>query len=210
MSRSWFHYTTPLNYAFYQAGWFACVLGGAYHRPWAGFLVATALVAAHVTLSDDRTCEVRRLALAVAVGVIVEAILIDAGTYRFTSGTIFAALPPPWLLAMWAQLATTFGSSLRTVVHRPAAAALFGAVGGPIAYLAGERLGAVTLQRPLTPGLILLAISWVAAMLIFSVVERRLSRNRDASPTAGHPQHPSTGAAPDEPPGTPLALGDPA
>ena len=201
-------YTSLHNYLFYQAGWFACVLGGAAHRPWAGFLFATALVGAHLTWSHDRAREVRRVALAVVVGTAVEAIQISAGTYRFTSGTVFAALPPPWLLAMWAQLATTFGFSLRTIVHRPVAAALFGAIGGPLAYVAGERLGAVTLQRPLAPGLILLAVSWVAAMSIFCVVERRLSRNRDAAPTAGHSHHPSTGAAREEQPGTPLALGE--
>jgi len=201
-------YTSLHNYLFYQAGWFACVLGGASHRPWAGFLFATALVGAHLTWSHDRAREVRRVAVAVVVGTAVEAIQIGAGTYQFASGTVFAALPPPWLIAVWAQLATTFGFSLRTIVHRPVAAALFGAVGGPIAYVAGERFGAVTLQRPLTPGLILLSINWVAAMLVFSVVERRLSRNRDASPTAGHPPRPPTGAAPDIAPGTSFALGE--
>ena len=180
-------YTSLHNYLFYQAGWFACALGGASHRPWAGFLFATGLVGAHLALSDNRAREVRRVALAVVVGIAVEATQIAAGSYQFVSGTVFAALPPPWLIAMWAQLATTFGFGLRTIVHRPAAAALFGAIGGPIAYLAGERLGAVTLQRPLTPSLILLAISWMAAMLIFSMVERGLSQTRDGLSTAGHP-----------------------
>jgi hypothetical protein len=44
---------------------------------------------------------------------------------------------------MWAQFATTFRFSLRTMITRPIPAALFGAAGGPIAFLAGERLGAV-------------------------------------------------------------------
>ena len=34
-------------------------------------------------------------------------------------GTVMDALPPPWLLAMWAQFATTFRYSLRTVITRP-------------------------------------------------------------------------------------------
>ena len=37
---------------------------------------------------------------------------IGAGTYRFTSGTVLDALPPPLLLAMWAQFSTTFRYSL--------------------------------------------------------------------------------------------------
>jgi len=110
--------------------------------------------------------------LALGVGAAIEGLQIWAGTYRFTSGTIIDSLPPPWLLVMWAQMATTFDFSLRPIVTRPVAAALFGAVGGPLAFLAGERLGAVTLHRPLAPGLLLLASSWTVAMLIFCSVER--------------------------------------
>lgn len=171
-------YTSLLNYLFYQAGWLACVFGAAAGRPWLGFLLAAALVGAHLSLSVDRAHELRRIGLAVAVGGAVEAVHIAAGTYQFTSGTVVAALPPPWLLIMWAQMATTFDFSLRPIVSRPVAAMAFGALGGPIAFLAGERLGAVTLQRPLAPGLLLLAVSWAIAMTVFAVVERRDSRRR--------------------------------
>jgi Protein of unknown function (DUF2878) len=54
-----------------------------------------------------------------------------------------------WLLVMWGQFATTFRFSLRGVMRRPLFAGLFGATGGPIAFLAGERLGAVILLPPL-------------------------------------------------------------
>jgi hypothetical protein len=52
-------------------------------------------------------------------------------------------------------------------------AALLGAAGGPIAFLAGERLGAVTLMPPLTHGLVRLSISWAIALVVFSAVVRR-------------------------------------
>lgn len=165
-------YSSLLNYLLYQAGWFACVLGAAAGWPGSGFLVAVTLVALHLMLSADRRRELRRIALAVAIGVLVEGLHITAGTYRFTSGTVVALLPPPWLLVMWAQMATTFDFSMRPVVARPAAAALFGAIGGPLAFLAGERLGAVTLDRPLAPGLALLAISWAIAMTALAFGEQ--------------------------------------
>ena len=172
---------TPLiNYALYQAGWFACVLGGASHRPWTGFLIATILIGAHLTLSLDRSLEARLLILATAVGAVVEMVQIAAGTYCFTSGTVNDALPPPWLLAMWAQFATTFRFSLRRVVTRPVSAALFGAAGGPLAFLAGERLGAVTLLPPLTHGLLRLSIGWAIALVVFSAVLRRVNPQQDA------------------------------
>ena len=93
-------HTQLVNYALYQIGWFACVLGAASRRPWAGCLIGMILVGVHVALSVQRVLEVRLVVLATAVGAAVEMIQIAAGTYRFTSGTVNDALPPPWLLAM--------------------------------------------------------------------------------------------------------------
>ena len=173
-------HTHLINYALYQVGWFACVLGGSAHRPWTGFLMAMALIGVHLALSVERSLEVRLVVLATAVGAVVEMMQIAAGTYRFTSGTVTDALPPPWLLAMWAQFATTFRFSLRSVITRPVPAVLFGAAGGPIAFLAGERLGAVTLLPPLAYGLLRLSVSWAIALVVFSAVVRRVAPERSA------------------------------
>ena len=173
-------HTRLVNYALYQIGWFACVLGGASHRPWAGCLIALILVGVHLALAVERSLEVRLVVLATGVGAVVEMMQIAAGTYRFTSGTVTDALPPPWLLAMWAQFATTLRFSLRSVVTRPVPAVLFGAAGGPIAFLAGERLGAVTLLPPLAQGLLRLSISWAIALVVFSAVVLRIAPERGA------------------------------
>jgi hypothetical protein len=167
-------HTQLVNYTLYQIGWFACVLGGALHRPWTGFVTAIVLVSVHVALAVERSLEVRLVVLATTVGAVVEMVQVAAGTYRFTSGTLMDALPPPWLLVMWGQFATTFRFSLRGVMRRPLFAGLFGAAGGPIAFLAGERLGAVILLPPLERGLLQLSVSWAIALLAFSAVVRRL------------------------------------
>ena len=83
--------------------------------------MAVLLIGVHLALSFERSLETRLLVFATAVGAVVEMVQIAAGTYRFTSGTFNDALPPPWLLAMWAQFAMTFRFSLRRVVTRPAA-----------------------------------------------------------------------------------------
>ena len=174
-------HTQLVNYALYQIGWFACVLGGASQRPWTGFLIAMILVGVHLAMSVERSLEVRLVVLATAVGAGVEIMLIAAGTYRFTSGTLTAALPPPWLLAMWAQFATTFRFSLHRVITRPVPAALFGAAGGPIAFLAGERLGAVTLLPPVALGLLRLSLGWAIALVVFSAVVRSITTEPGAA-----------------------------
>ena len=79
---------------------------------------------------------------------------------------------------VWAQFATTFRFSLRSVIMRPVPAVLFGAAGGPLAFLAGERLGAVTLLPPLASGLFRLSLSWAIALVVFSAVVRRVTGPR--------------------------------
>lgn len=81
---------------------------------------------------------------------------------------------------MWAQLATVLRFSLRAVIARPLPAAIFGAVGGPIAFLAGQRLGAVTLLPPLAPGVLRLSLTWAIALVLFSVAVRRLTADDHA------------------------------
>jgi hypothetical protein len=161
-------YSNAINYVLYQAGWFACVLGAAAHHPWIGCAIAGVLIAVHLSLARDVGTELRLIALATTVGLILGTIEIATATYRVTSGSLVAALSPPWLLMMWAQFATTFRWSLRRVIERPLLATLFGAAGGPLAFLAGERLGAVAILPPLSASLVRLAVGWAIAMAILS------------------------------------------
>ena len=165
--------TALVNYAAYQCGWIAAVGGAAIGHDAIGAGLAAALIALHLWLTRERGIEVWLLALATLVGAAIEVWQLRAGTYQRLSGAPGLDVPPLWLLALWAQFATTFRYSLRGVLFHPAAAALFGAVGGPLALLAGERLGAVTLTTPLLPGLLRLAVGWTLALAVCSWATRR-------------------------------------
>ena len=47
-------HTSLVNYALYQVGWFACVLGASWRRPGVGLSIALVLIGAHVVLSSER------------------------------------------------------------------------------------------------------------------------------------------------------------
>ena len=173
-------HTHLINYTLYQTGWFACVLGAAWQRPLSGFAIAVALLGVHLVLTPERWKEAGLIVLATATGAVVEIFQIGAGTYRFESGMVFEGFAPPWLLAMWAQFATTFRYGLRGIIVRPPRALLFGALGGPSAFLAGERLGAVDFLPPLATGLVRLSLAWLAALALFSLAARRV--RPDGSP----------------------------
>ena len=74
---------------------------------------------------------------------------------------------PPWMIGLWLNFAATLNQSLGWLHGRPLLAALFGAIGGPLAYYGGARLGA-TETLPGIEGMVLLAIGWgVMTPLLF-------------------------------------------
>jgi len=176
--------TTAVNYVAYQAGWFAAIIGASFGYGLAGAVTAAVLIAVHLWLTRESDLELRLLVLTTLTGLAVEAWQLHAGTYRTLSAAPPSGVPPLWLLALWAQFATTFRYSLRHVLERPAAAMLFGALGGPVAFLAGERLGAVELTTPLWPGLLRLAVGWMLALAVFSWATRAVA---DAAPPRYRP-----------------------
>jgi hypothetical protein len=168
--------TRLVNGVLYQTGWFACVLGAGLGHGTIGAAAAAVLMAGHLAASPDRRTDLRTIIGTLAIGGVVEGLQIAAGTYVSLGGSAPGPLPPLWLLALWAHFATTFRYSLRALVARPWAAVLFGAVGGPVAFLAGERLGAVTLTRPLGASVTALALGWAAAMGVVALAFGGLAR----------------------------------
>lgn len=153
-----------LNYVLYQLGWFACVLGAAWGHPWLGSALGVLPITVHVALSRRRTDALALACATAAIGGVVDAVQIALGTLRFDVGTVVAGLPPLWLVLVWAQFAMTFHFGLAWLKRHPLRAAVFGALGGPLSFLAGARLGVVTLHPALWPSVVSLAATWAVAM----------------------------------------------
>jgi len=168
---------TALNIVAYQVAWFACVLGAAHQLPWVGTLVALAVVALHLAVATNPRIEMKLILAAAAIGFVLDSALASSGVISFSSGAWFDGvtprLTPPWMLGLWIAFATTLTVSLRWLIHRPALAIAFGAMGGPLAYYAGMKLGAMTLQ-PLAVALPAISVGWAAAMWALSTITVRL------------------------------------
>ena len=91
--------------------------------------------------------------------------LVSSGWVAYTSGLFNDSLAPYWIITMWMLFATTLNVSLRWLRGREALAVVFGLVGGPLTYLAGQKLGGITLVNE-TAALVALAIGWAVIMPI--------------------------------------------
>lgn len=149
-----------INFILFQAAWFACVLGAARGAPWLGPLFAAAVAAIALKLSDNRKAELRLFATAAALGFLFDTGMTGAGFFLPVPHFLPAPFSPPWLIALWLNLATTLNVSLAWLKGRYLPAAAFGAIGGPLAYYGGAKLGAAAL--PGFYGLLALAAGWAA------------------------------------------------
>lgn len=135
--------TVIINLLLYQAGWFACVLSAAGGRPWIGVIAVAFVVAWHLARASQPLPELALIGAAVAAGALFETLLVQSGWVRFENGVLIDGTAPYWMIALWANFATTLNVSLRALRSYPWLAAAFGAVGAPAAYFAGVKLGAM-------------------------------------------------------------------
>ena len=151
-----------VNFVLFQLGWLACVVGGA--QGWAlwGALFSLLIVLRHLQCAQNMRKETHLLLLAGAIGLVWESALVNAGLLIYPdpiAELVGIALAPYWILTLWLIFATTFNVSMRWLKTRLWLAVPFGAIGGPLAFVAGEKLGAVIIAEPQTT-LVVLAIGW--------------------------------------------------
>ncbi len=141
-----------INVLLYQLIWFLCVLGGNI-----GAMAALPLLLLHLALTRSRGADLKIMGMMLFLGLLVDGILQQIGFFIFTN----PGFPIPlWLIVIWLGLAITPHHSLAWLKTRPVLSAVFGAVGGPVAYWAGARLGAASFEWPLPQALAFLSVIW--------------------------------------------------
>lgn len=77
------------------------------------------------------------------------------------------SLLPLWMVALWLMFAVVWTRLTRTATLPGWVLATAATVGGPVAYLIGARLGAMTLLVPTALGVAAMACGWLVLMLLF-------------------------------------------
>jgi len=147
------------NFILFQAAWFAAVLGAAKGMPWLGPLAMVPVLGVHLTLAENRSGELKLLVGAGILGFLFDTALVAAGVFMPVANLLPRPFSPPWMVALWLNFAATLNVSLAWLRGHYALAAAFGAVGGPLAYYSGAKMGA-TEVLPSQGGLLVLAIVW--------------------------------------------------
>ncbi|GAB6195106.1 DUF2878 domain-containing protein [Lysobacter xanthus] len=165
-----------IDFAGYQAVWFAAVLGAGRELAWPGVACATAFAAWHLAVAPDRARVVALAAAGLACGLLLDGTLVRAGwiDFRATWPPAWTAVgAPPWILALWAVFPLTLTRSLAVLQRHRLLAIALGAVGAPLAYASAARMAqAWSAQVPMAQLLGAIGLGWAVALPVLARVAR--------------------------------------
>jgi len=162
-----------LNALLYQLGWFACVLGAAAGWGGLGASLAISLAIVHLLLAESPGKEWPLMLAATGIGIVVESIHAGLGVLEI-QGHAAGSIAPIWIVVLWVQFATTLHFCLGWLSQRYLLAFGLGLIGGPLAFLGGERLGAANFGEPRMLSIGVIGLVWALALPILVWLADRL------------------------------------
>ncbi len=168
-------------YLAFNLVWLACALGAAQGYNSVGVCAALLFVVGHLWSRNWSRGEWLLIVAAGLAGAIAESVLGLAGVVHHNAAFAGGAVAPPWIIALWFAFGATITSSARALgAHAIVKAALLGALFGPLAYVAGARLGALTVGGPPWIAYAALSVVWAVAFPLLILLDRCLARRQDA------------------------------
>lgn len=134
--------TILLNLVAYDACWTVAMFGAGRAWWWAGPVLIVLSTAGQLLLGPSPARLGAIILAGSAVGVISDIAASALGLFTFNGSRAQFVLV---FFALWINFGTTLTPTLRFLWRRPLGAALLGAVGGPLAYWVGRKIGAITL-----------------------------------------------------------------
>jgi len=165
-----------VNFIGFQVGWFACVLGAANDKEFLGMIIALGVIIYHVINQGDSRKELKLVLVAVAIGLFWETWVLNLDILRYPSHPDALFWAPTWLIMMWALFATTINLSMGWLKGRWVLSVFMGAVFGPLAFIGGEKLGAVVFLDS-TLSIITLSVGWGLLMPLLLWTAERINHN---------------------------------
>lgn len=164
------------NLLLFQVAWFAAVLGAAGGMAWLGPLALIPVLGVHLALQEDRHGEVRLILAAAAIGFLFDTLMVATGAFTPVQSLLPRPFSPPWMIGLWMNFAATLNVSLSWLLGRYWLAAVFGGIGGPLAYYSGAKLGA-TETLPTLGGMVMLAVGWAIMTPLLAWLAKRLTND---------------------------------
>lgn len=148
----------------------------------AAIAIAVVHLIVHFAVVGDLRREWTLIVGVTLFGAVVDQLLFYCGVLTLAG---YPALAPLWLTCLWPVFATTLMHALAPLQHRPYLAAVIGAVGGALSYLAGVRLTEIEFSTAMW-GPAVIGVLWAALCpLLLKVAAGSILTSRDPAECPG-------------------------
>lgn len=166
-----------VNFILFQAVWLVTVVGAARGLTWPALAAIGVFAAIHSLLVPRPKADFVLLAIAVVAGMVCDTLLVQSGLMRVATPFPVPGFAPLWMLVLWANLALAVNHCLGWLHGHGWLAAGAGAVGGPLAYIGGAKLGAADLGASLWVVAAPVAVVWsIVTPLLFRLAAHLTTR----------------------------------
>ena len=154
-----------ISFLGYQGVWLAAVGGAGHGLWWPGPLALIPFAVWQIAANPRPHAELRLMLVVGLMGCLLDSAFAANSVLAFAAAVPSPTLAPVWIVAIWMAFALTLTTTFRFLDERPWLAALLGALGAPLAYLAAAHgWGAVSFPRGEAIAVVALAAGWVLAL----------------------------------------------
>ena len=165
-----------LNFIAFQVAWLVAVAGAAAGYPAVGPVAVALWIGVFMRRYPTAQKDLPVLLAAALIGVLVDSTLVWVGAMSFAEAAGPGYPTTPWMVALWINFAASLRHSLHWICGRYVLGFALGAIGGPLAYFAGAKMGALVIQSPLA-----VIVAWSIAMPLLLWIEQWAKRKESRS-----------------------------
>ena len=153
--------------------WWACVMGVVkYNQPYFGPFVMSLFIFFHLLMIKNKKKEILFLSIAGIIGFFVDSFKAFSGFITY-NGVFSDNLAPLWIIAMWIGFAATINHSGSWIKKRYLIAILLGAIFGPLNYLVGDNMDALSINMNFSQNILVLSFVWgVSVPFLYYLAEK--------------------------------------
>jgi hypothetical protein len=168
-----------MNVVFFYICWFGCILGAAGQHMQLALMTTIMCVGVHLLLHRRQwTTELKICVMTMLVGSCLDAIVPLLGVVHFASAepSWFPSYPV-WMSFLWLGFGTTLTVSMAWLQRSILLSIVFGFFGGPLSFIAAEKLGAlvVTDTYSMQTSLLVIGCVWGVALPLVVQIAARFS-----------------------------------
>jgi len=155
--------------------WLICIQQAAVGNGFIGPILILIVVLFHLWYIQDTRREALFILIISIIGTIIDSLYMNTGLMRFNAlYSDFPWIAPLWITSLYTLFAAAFTQSFGWLKERRWTMIFFGAIGGPLSYLAAIKVGAGEFLVPIWVGVIILGAVWSMIFPICFLLFKRL------------------------------------